>query len=95
LEAKEKGYIDDFSNPNSTIRFYDPISTAIHEVGGHSLGMNHIEGQQNREEIMFPLYNGNRKFGPADKEYLHRLYGKSSVNHRIKEMLYNRVSNFF
>ncbi len=99
LEAFEKGYIDesrfDKDHPNNTFKFYDPLHTLKHEIGGHASGMRHITDiLQKYKAIMYPYYNGKRKFGIADKNYLWDLYGKSSVNHRIKEMIVNRIFNF-
>ena len=73
-------------------KVYDAQHTLKHEIGGHALGMRHIDKAENKlNDIMYPYYNGKRRFGPGDLEYLHRLYGKSNINHRIKEMLLRRI----
>jgi len=92
--AFELGFISDYNRdfPNSTVKSYDPLHTLKHEVGGHSLGMRHIENANERlSSIMYPFYNGLRIFGMADLAYLHRLYGKASVHHKIKKMLLSRI----
>jgi len=95
LEAKEKGYIDNYVSPDNTVKFYDPLHTMKHE-GGHAIGMNHItDNTQKNNSIMYPYYNGLRRFGLSDITYLHDLYGKASIPHKIKETLLNRVNNFF
>lgn len=93
VEAFEKGYIDDYnrSYPENTVRYYDPLHTMKHE-GGHAIGLRHITNEEQRySAVMFPYYSGLRTFGTADKIYLHDLYGKASVNHKIKEMILNRI----
>jgi len=73
-------------------KVYDALHTLKHELGGHAMGMRHIEGAENaKTSIMYPYYNGKRRFGPADLKYLHELYGKASINHKIKEMLLLRI----
>lgn len=97
VEAFEKGYIENYNHkfPKATIKFYDPLHTFKHEIGGHAVGVNHIEDiLQQFESIMFPYYNGLRKFGKADLKYLHDLYGNSNINHKIKEVLLNRIQWF-
>jgi len=96
VEAFNLGYIADYdrSYPNNQIKFYDPLHTLKHE-GGHAIGMRHIDTLiEKLTAIMYPYYNGLRKFGAADLGYLTSLYGKASVNHRIKEELVNRIQIF-
>ena len=95
-EAVEKGYIDKTSNPENHIKFFDPLHTMKHEVGGHSLGMNHITDISRKyDTIMYPFYNGVRKFSQTDLEYLYRLYGKASLSSKIKAVLSKRINSFF
>ena len=96
-EAFNIGLIERFdpAHPDNFIQTYDPLHTMKHEGGGHSLGMRHLTDSSLRyTAILYPFYNGLRKFGEADKNYLHELYGKASVSHRIKEMLLNRITSF-
>ena len=91
-EAKEKGYIENYSNPTNIIRHYDPLHTLKHEAGGHALGMNHITDINQRDKsIMFPYYNGLRKFGEADVNYLQSLYGKSGIVKTITDTIRSRI----
>lgn len=95
-EAFNLGYIADYDRnyPTNKIKFYDPLHTLKHE-GGHAVGMRHIETLTERLlAIMYPYYNGLRKFGLADLGYLASLYGKASINHRIKEELLSRIQFF-
>ena len=95
-EAKELGYIDNYQFPDNLIKFYDPLHTMKHEGGGHALGMDHLTDQSLRYiEPMFPFYNGVRKFSQAGLDYLHQLYGQASGFHKAKEMMLNRITNFF
>lgn len=97
-EAFDRGYIEDYNRefPNSTVKTFDPLHTMKHEAGGHAMGMRHIENVEQRlTAIMYPYYNGLRKFGDADKKYLWELYGKSSLNQRIKDILLSRIFNFY
>ncbi len=95
-EAFDKGYIDDSrfdkDHPNNTIKFYDPIHTGKHEMGGHSCGMRHIEdATQKYKSIMYPYYNGKRVFGEADREYLFKLYSKIGPWRRAARIIENRM----
>lgn len=73
-------------------KVYDALHTLKHELGGHAMGLRHLTDLNLRlKAIMFPYYNGIRKFGIEDLAYLHRLYGKASINHRIKEYLLLRI----
>jgi len=95
-EAFDLGYIDNYNKefPNSTKKFYDPLHTMKHE-GGHTLGMNHLTSLNlTKTAVMYPYYNGLRRFGDADINYLQSLYGKSSVPHIIKETLLARIQRF-
>lgn len=93
-EAKELGYIENFVDPKNKVKFYDPVHTKKHE-GGHALGMNHITDLRfAKTDIMYPIYNGVRKFGAQDISYLQELYGKASVNKRIMDTLTTRIHNF-
>lgn len=95
LEAKEKGYIENYASPDNIIKFYDPLHTIKHE-GGHALGMNHLTDiSLKTKSVMYPYYNGLRRFGAEDITYLHDLYGKSTVSHIIKETLLNRITKFY
>lgn len=90
-EAKELGYIDNYSYPESKIKYYDPVHTLKHE-GGHALGMRHVEDEKYRyEAVMFPFYNGLRMFGKPDIKYLTDLYGSASISHWFKEVLRARI----
>jgi hypothetical protein len=96
-EAYEKGYISkyDSNHPNNTIKYYDPVHTMKHEVGGHSCGMKHLTDTDFKHtEIMYPYYNGKRTFGPYDKDYLFELYGKSNIWHRISRFIQHRMNIF-
>lgn len=94
IEAKARGYIENFSNPDNHIRFYDPLHTMKHE-GGHSIGLNHITDlNMARKAVMYPYYNGLREFGDADINYLQSLYGKSGLSKSITDMLRHRINNF-
>lgn len=93
VEAFEKGYIDGYDKqfPNSTVKYYDPQHTHTHE-GGHALGMPHITDiNQRNKAVMYPFYNGLRIFGEEDLNILKQLYGKASLNHKIKEYLIGRI----
>lgn len=95
LEAKELGYIDNYSDPKNIKKFYDPLHTLKHEAGGHALGMNHITDiEQRTKSIMFPYYNGLRRFGEADLNYIQSLYGKSGVWKETQDMIRMRINNF-
>lgn len=94
-QAFDIGMIENFDRnfPERFVKTYDPLGTLKHEGGGHSLGMNHIETRTEQfTAIMYPFYNGLRKFGKADKDYLHQLYGKASISHKVRELLLNRIS---
>lgn len=79
------------TNPNNKYRVYDSQHTLKHE-GGHAIGMNHLTDTSLKlSTVMYPFYNGLRKFGEADLAYLHLLYGKANINHRIKEILLARI----
>ena len=87
LDAYEKGLIVGFDDPTNKIKTYDAQHTGTHE-GGHSLSMKHLDSCNGC--VMFPYYNGSRKFHSNDLAYLHRLYGKAGVSHKIKAHLYRR-----
>ena len=87
MEAWERGLIVGFDNADNLIKTYDAQHTGTHE-GGHSLSMDHLPNCNGC--VMFPYYNAQRRFQPNDLAYLYRLYGKSSVSHRIKAHLYRR-----
>ena len=73
----------------------DPPHTVKHEGGERSLGTRHIENPQaRRKAIVYPFYNGLRRFESSDLLYLHDLYGKSDLNHKIKIVLLNRINPF-
>lgn len=94
LEAKRLGYIENFSQPDNYIRFYDPLHTLKHE-GGHALGMNHITDLNlAKKSVMFPYYNGLRRFGDADISYIQSLYGKSGISKIITDSIRLRINNF-
>lgn len=93
-EAFDSGFIDDYNRqyPNSFLRTYDPYSTLKHEMGGHALGLEHITDINERNTaIMYPYYNGLRKFGDSDLKYLHQLYGKSNLSKRMIDILTKRL----
>lgn len=95
-QAFDLGMIDNYdrNHPDNILRTYDPLHTEKHE-GGHALGMRHIELESERyTATMYPYYNGTRKFGDADINYLTDLYGKASVIHETKEYLRNKILNF-
>jgi len=70
---------------DNKFKVYDALHTIKHE-GGHALGMPHVMDIQYRKSaILAPYYNGLRRFGKADLNYLFQLYEKSSVNHRLTE----------
>lgn len=96
-QAFDLGYIEDYNRefPNNTVKTFDPLHTMKHEAGGHAMGMRHIEDvSQRTTAIMYPYYNGLRKFGDADKDYLWKLYGKANLSQRIKDILLRRIFNF-
>ena len=96
-EAFDLGYIENYDKnyPDNIIKTYDPLHTMKHEAGGHAMGMRHItDVAQKSTAIMYPYYNGLRKFGDADKNYLWDLYGKASLSHKIKEILLKRIQGF-
>jgi hypothetical protein len=94
LEAKRLGYIQNYQFPDNEIRFYDPLHTMKHE-GGHALGMNHITDITQRDKaVMFPYYNGLRKFGEADISYIKSLYGDAKINKKIEDIIRNRINGF-
>lgn len=95
-EAYNLGMIENYdrNNPDNILRTYDPLHTTKHE-GGHALGMRHIELESERyTATMFPFYNGTRRFGAADLNYLGELYGEASVYHETKEYLRDKIFNF-
>ena len=95
IEAKSKGYIENFVDPKNEIRYYDPLHTLKHEAGGHALGMNHITDlNQSKKAILFPYYNGLRKFGESDISYLQSLYGESGISKIITDSIRLRINNF-
>ena len=94
VEAYRLGYITNYDRnyPNNTVRTYSPLHTLKHEGGGHALGLNHITAESEQfSAIMYPFYNGLMRFGAADKNYLHSLYGESHVNEIQKEELLSRI----
>lgn len=94
IEAKARGYIDNFQFPDNEIRFYDPLHTLKHE-GGHALGMNHITDlNMEKKAIMYPYYNGLRQFGDADTSYIQSLYGNAGVSKIIQDTIKKRINNF-
>ena len=94
-EAKEKGYIDNYSDPTNFIKFFDPLHTMKHEAGGHALGMRHITDiNQSGKAIMYPYYNGLREFGEMDIQYIQQLYGEASLSKTIIDMIRMRINNF-
>lgn len=98
-EAFAKGYIEeskfDKDHPNNTIKFYDPLHTMKHEVGGHSCGMRHLtDSSLSDTAIMYPFYNGKRVFSQEDKDYLFTLYGKSNIANRISRFIEHRMGRF-
>lgn len=93
-EAFDLGMIEDYNRkyPNNILTTYDPYHTLKHEMGGHALGMNHITDINERyTSIMYPYYNGLRRFGEADLKYLHQLYGESGLSHKMIEILSKRL----
>ena len=91
-EAKEKGYIGEYSQANNEIRYYDPVHTMKHEAGGHACGLKHLESPALMKlAIMYPYYNGLRNFGNADIEYVQQLYGKSTKIDRISKLVQNKM----
>jgi hypothetical protein len=94
-EAKELGYIENYADPSNVIKYYDPLHTMKHEAGGHALGMNHVTDlNQKLTAIMYPYYNGLRKFGKADIDYIISLYGKASVSDVIKNTIRFKILGF-
>lgn len=94
-EAKSLGYIENYSDARNEIKYYDPIHTFKHEGGGHALGLNHITDiNQRLTAIMYPIYNGLRKFGTADVNYLTSLYGKASIKDELANYLRSKILNF-
>lgn len=94
-EAKVLGYIENYSNASNEIRYYDPLHTMKHEGGGHALGLKHIETlSEAKTAIMYPFYNGLRKFGQADVNYITSLYGKASVSEIIKKSIIAKIQGF-
>jgi len=83
-DAYEKGLIEGFDNPTNKLRTYDAQHTGTHE-GGHAVGMPHIPEDPNA--MLYPYYNGQRIFQQKDLALLHKLYGSSNLNHKIKEYL--------
>lgn len=74
------------------MKTFDPLHTMKHEGGGHALGMRHLEDQMHATSaIMFPYYNGLRKFGQADLTYLHSLYGSASLSNKVKSLFLDRI----
>lgn len=95
FEAKQKGYIENYADPNNKIKYYDPLHTTKHELGGHGLGMNHLTLQKYAStEIMYPFYNGLRKFGSADLDYLKSLYGSVHVHQIIYNTILSKIQRF-
>jgi len=93
-DAFDMGYIQNYdrNHPENKIRYYDPQHTFTHEATGHGLGMPHITNIDVRNtEIMYPYYNGLRRFGPSELLVLHSYYGDAKVNPDIKEELLGRV----
>jgi len=84
LEAWEKGLIEGFDNPTNKLKTYDAQHTGTHEAG-HAVGMPHI--QEDPNAMLYPYYNEQRIFQPKDLALLHKLYGSSNINHKIKEYL--------
>lgn len=95
VEAKTMGIIDNYVDPKNTIKYYDPVHTLKHEMAGHGLGMNHITDiTQEKKAIMYPFYNGLRKFGDADIKYLQSLYGSAGISKTIMNLLRDKIQNF-
>lgn len=96
-QAYDMGMIQNYNRayPDRPLKTFDPLHTMKHEGGGHSIGLDHITNQAYANTaIMYPYYNGLRKFGAADKTYLHELYGNANLLKKIKEILLNRVALF-
>ena len=95
-EAYELGMIENYdrNHPDNVWRTYDPLHTFKHE-GGHALGMKHIETLDEKlTAIMYPYYNGLRKFGDADLKYIESLYGKANIRKEVLDYLRLRILNF-
>lgn len=94
-EAIEKGYIENASNPDNHVKYYDPIHTMKHECGGHACGMRHITNIDERfRTVMYPYYNGIRKFSQADIDYLLSLYQGSSYWKRAQDYFSFYIQRF-
>lgn len=94
-EAKELGYIQNYVNPDNRIKYFDPLHTFKHEGAGHALGMRHIEAATEAQHaIMYPFYNGLRKFGDADKNYLASLYGKIDITPIQEKTILDQIQDF-
>lgn len=88
VDAFEKGIIKQFQDPTNKLRTYDVEHTGKHEIL-HAFGCPHIDTCKSC--IMYPFYNGERALQENDKDLLHQFYGRSSVNHKIKEYLLSRI----
>ena len=95
-QAFDMGMIDHYDPvPDQFLNTCDPLHTVKHEGGRRSLELRHIENPQaRRKAIVYPFYNGLRRFGSSYLLYLHDLYGKSDLNHKIKTVLLNRINLF-
>ncbi len=94
-EAKALGYIENYSDARNEIKYYDPVHTMKHEGGGHALGLNHITDiNQRLLAIMYPIYNGLRKFGTADINYITSLYGNASRTEELKNYIRSKILAF-
>ena len=78
--------VEDFDN---TFRTYDLQHTALHEVGGHSLGLPHIP--ECRNCVMYPYYNGQRKFQGGDLNLLYGFYEEASLPTKLLNYLYQKI----
>lgn len=95
-DAYNLGMIDTFdrNHPDNILKTYDPVHTMKHE-GGHALGMRHIDNATfAKSAIMYPYYNGLRKFGDPDIEYLFSLYTEMSFWERVRRIIDIKMRRF-
>lgn len=79
-------------NPDNTFRTFDLQHTALHEVGGHSLGLPHILDCSYC--VMNPYYNGQRKFQEGDLNLFYDFYNKVNLPTKLLNYLYYKILGF-
>lgn len=98
-KALEKGFIDNYTNPDNQLRTYNIIHVLIHELG-HSLGLKHdVSGNRDGSDVMDAYYSGLLKLSERDiirivLKYPRRIFSRWERYHRLKKALYRIKTRF-